>query len=458
MRGKNIFLETSHLIHSLINSSKKIHITSNFSHLVSVTILQNLLRLGSNILLARLLYPEAFGIVGIILSITFILTLSGDLGVRPFLIRNKNGGKSEYLDTVWTIQLFRGLVLCILLIFASETVSEFYHADELHLPLLVISAIFIFNGFESTAFIEAERNQRISKVLWIESCIYAFQVIVILLFSYYYRSHWPMVFGILLGAALKTAFSYILFENTIRKIRLNRSVAIELWNFAKFVIWTSVVTIVLSQLDRILIGRNFSLELMGVYSIAVNLTTAAGVFVFSYFDRVFFPEISKIIRENKHDLCYKYYQIQSKISPILAFCCAAGISLGPLLINILYDDRYQQAGHFVSLLMIGPLLLTICAGAERCMVASGYIEAELKCQIIRILWIFSTVFVAFQHFGIVGIILSFSTMNFLPKIYLIYRLKQIGVFSARHEFILILMACLGFLFGKGISLIFQFTM
>ena len=69
------------------------------------------LRLGSNLILTRILFPEAFGLMALVAVILQGLTMFSDVGVSPSIMQSKRGDDQQFLDTAWTIQVIRGTLL-----------------------------------------------------------------------------------------------------------------------------------------------------------------------------------------------------------------------------------------------------------------------------------------------------------------------------------------------------------
>ena len=66
------------------------------------------LRLASNLILSRLLFPEAFGLMAIVNLVTLGLQMISNVGIRPAIIRHAEGDRRDFLDTAWTIHTHKG--------------------------------------------------------------------------------------------------------------------------------------------------------------------------------------------------------------------------------------------------------------------------------------------------------------------------------------------------------------
>jgi O-antigen/teichoic acid export membrane protein len=77
------------------------------------------LRLLGNLIIARLLSPDVFGIMAVATSIQLVIALTGDIGLRQAVIRSPNIRDPRFLNTAWTVQILRGLSIWIFCVVAA---------------------------------------------------------------------------------------------------------------------------------------------------------------------------------------------------------------------------------------------------------------------------------------------------------------------------------------------------
>src|ERR1700722_277242 len=70
---------------------------------------RQVLRLGFNLIVTRLLYPELFGLLSLVYTVVTGLTLFCDLGIAPAVVRDPRGDEAAFLNTAWTMQIVRGI-------------------------------------------------------------------------------------------------------------------------------------------------------------------------------------------------------------------------------------------------------------------------------------------------------------------------------------------------------------
>ena len=101
------------------------------------------IRLASNLILTRILFPEAFGLMAIIQVFMQGVAMFSDLGVGASIIQNKRGDDPVFLDTAWTLQVARGALLFIVIFLISTPISRIYNAPILAelMPVAGFSAL-----------------------------------------------------------------------------------------------------------------------------------------------------------------------------------------------------------------------------------------------------------------------------------------------------------------------------
>ena len=110
---------------------------------------QNLLRLLSNLILTRLLFPEAFGLMALVQVFMTGLGMFSDLGINASIIQNKRGDEPNFVNTAWTLQVCRGILLWAMTCAIAIPASNIYGEDMLAYVLPVVGLNAFISGFNS---------------------------------------------------------------------------------------------------------------------------------------------------------------------------------------------------------------------------------------------------------------------------------------------------------------------
>ncbi len=116
------------------------------------------LRLGSNLIVTRLLVPEAFGLMAIVNIVLFGVTMLSDVGIIQAVIQNKRGDDEDFLNTAWTLQIIRGGILCVATWVIAYPASLVYDEPQLFWLLLAAGLQLVIAGFESTSLFTLRRR------------------------------------------------------------------------------------------------------------------------------------------------------------------------------------------------------------------------------------------------------------------------------------------------------------
>ena len=124
---------------------------------------EQVFRFTRNMILTRLLAPEAFGIMAIIQSTTAIIQCLTEVGVKEGLIQNPNGDKEEYIGAAWWVAFVRSLSIYAMLFAAAPFAAHFYGNPELRGLLRVATLGMIFEGAISTKAYVALKHMKFSR-------------------------------------------------------------------------------------------------------------------------------------------------------------------------------------------------------------------------------------------------------------------------------------------------------
>ncbi|HVH04697.1 MAG TPA: oligosaccharide flippase family protein [Myxococcota bacterium] len=126
------------------------------------------LRLAGNLVLSRLLFPEAFGLSAIVSVFLTGLQLLSDVGLEPSVVQNERGAERRFLDTVWTFQIARGIALAVMAVALAVPAAALYREPQLA-PLMAVAALSpLLAGFNSTSIYVLRRDLRLGPLVALE--------------------------------------------------------------------------------------------------------------------------------------------------------------------------------------------------------------------------------------------------------------------------------------------------
>lgn len=395
---------------------------------------QGAIRLGSSLILTRIVRPDAYGIMTILLSIYFVVEMLADVNVSLFIVRDKNGADPRYLNTAWTMRLGRGLLNNVIVFLCAPLIStSLYHLPALTTPLRVFSLLFSIAALESMAFPLAIRRKQTRIYVYSELVSSFLATGFTITYCYYFRDYWGMIYGTLLSRALTTLFSYHFYRDLRPKPQFDRAAAREILQLTKFTMPSSLLTLALSQFDKVAFLRLFDLSLLGVYGLASNIAGLIESLITKISQLVLYPRCAHNFRTDRDNFSLKYYTENVKLFIGILIIPAAVGGAAHFIIRLLYPAQYALAGTVLQALMVRAALLSLASPAEDLLIATGESHVILFGNIFRAVSMCAASLAGYYFFGFIGFIYGISLSGLPPLIYYLWLQSEKGMLIVRFE-------------------------
>lgn len=391
------------------------------------------IRLVSSVVLTRILYPEAYGLVAIVSSIVFTVEMMSDLGVATLMVRHEKAESEVYLRTLWTVRFLRSAINGAIVLLVAPLLADVYGTPELARPLQFFALFFLLQGLESMSLLRAIRNKKASKVSLIEVISLLLATAVAILVSLHTRDHVGMIVGIIVNRGATTALSYALGDPFRPRFVLDRTVCRDLFQIARFVMPSSMLTMAISQFDKVIFLRLFDLTLLGLYGLAANVIQAVDSIVVTLTQNVLTPQLAEAFRRDRSSAMRVYYRDNLRLQAFVLLLPAAVGGAAPLIVEILFDPRYESAALILQAFALRSVSLAFYSSAENLLVASGHNHIGLMGNVLRALWLMPGVLIGYHWFGFRGFLLMAVLYNVPGLCYYYWLQAREGLVVLRYE-------------------------
>jgi O-antigen/teichoic acid export membrane protein len=325
--------------------------------------LSQAIRLSGNLIMTRLLVPEMFGVMAIATTVSVVLSLMSDIGVRQNIVQSVRGDDPDFLDTAWVIQIIRGFTLWLAALLVGAVLfiaslgealpaKSVYASPVLPAVIAVHSFLAVIFGFQSTKIATAHRNLDPNRVIQVDLIGQLAGLATMVGVGFATRSIWAIVAGTLVGALTTTLLGHVWLKGHRNRFRWESGARRELLGFGKWVFVSSGVTVLAANGDRLLLGAFVDVEVLGVYAIAVLIIGAIEGAIGRLFSAVSLPALSEVARNDPSRLREIYYRFRVPGDLVLLFVAGLLYETGPLVIDALYDPRYAAAGEMLAILAL----------------------------------------------------------------------------------------------------------
>ncbi len=370
--------------------------------------LSQTIRFGGNLVLTRLLAPELFGLMALANVFVIGLQLFSDVGIVPSIIQNKHGDEPQFLNTAWTIQVIRGIVLWLGCCLIAYPVSLFYEDSRILwlLPILGLSSV--FNGFNSTAIASIKRRVDLARNAGFEISIQIISLSVLIVWAYFSPTIYALAGSHAVGALIRTGMSYAIIPGYKNWFAWNKDALRELLSFGRWIFLSTAMTFLASQTDRLMLGKLVSIEMLGIYTVAATLADIPRQIIGMLGSNVIFPIVSRSAAAPRHELRSKILKKRWLLLIAALVTLTIMVCFGDMVIRFLYDSRYEQAAWMFPVIALSLWHTVLYSSMNPCLMGIGRPIYGAIGSAIKFIVLIAGLPISYQMFGVAGVIVTIS--------------------------------------------------
>lgn len=396
----------------------------------SITILsygfEQLLRLLSNLILTRLLFPEAFGIMSLATVILIGLNMLSDIGVEQSVIQNNKGTEPSFRNTAWAAQIIRGFILWAVACIVAYPISLIYEEPILFPLISALGVTLAVKGFTTTSLAINNRELKLFRLSVVKVGTQCLGIFLTVVFAMYFQSVWALALGNITASIIGvTAGNLFLNDNHTHKFQIDKKILLEIISFGKWIFLSSMLGFLANQADKMIIGKFMTMSDLGIYVVAITLAQIPRSILYSLNRMVLFPVYSLIKDEDLATIQHKVKNSRLLITSILLPISIFFILSGGVIIETLYDSRYHDAGWMVQVLAAG-IAFQIATNAGPFYLGFGRSGLFAFTIAIKASTLILSMLVGGYLFGTDGLIIGISLsylLNYFVEIYFLIQFK-----------------------------------
>jgi O-antigen/teichoic acid export membrane protein len=337
------------------------------------------LRIGSLMVLARLLDPKDFGLVGMVTAFTGVLGLFRDFGLSAASVQRVEV-TDEQISTLFWVNILVGVVLGLLLAFMAPVVVAFYHEPHLLWVTIALSTAFIFNaaGVQHSALLQRQMRFTALATIDIISLVASTSIGIAMAVAGF--GYWALVTAAI-SAPLVTTFCLWLTSGWIpRKPRTGVGLH-SMMRFGGTLTLNSVVVYVAYNLEKVLLGRFWGADAIGLYGRAYQLINLPTDNINSAVGEVAFSALSRV--QNDPVRLRNYFL--KGYSLVLAMTIPVTIAsalFAPDLIFVLLGPKWKEAAEIFRLLSPTILIFALINPIGWLLFSLGMLGRSLKVALV----------------------------------------------------------------------------
>lgn len=379
-----------------------------------------------NIVLARILYPEQFGLVGMAMVFISFIQAFNELGIGASLVQKKEDELNEvhYHTAFWTGLIWSFFVYFLILIFIGPFASNFYQEPILKkiIPILsigiLISPINLVHNIQLTKKLDFKTLAFISNVANIGAGLLALTA------AYFGLGVWALVIN---TVAISVISMPIFFKMTkwTPKFIWDKSAFRDIFGFGVYYTGTNLVNNTVSKIDYLLIGKLLSASSLGIYTLAFILTDTLRSQIMAIMNKVMYPVYGQL--QNEHEKIKEYYLNVVKynsiiIYPVMGFL----IIFGEEFIINFFGEKWEEAILPLQILSLSVIFHMMVNSNTALIRGLGRPGLELKIQLSKAIFLYlPSIFIGTYYFNLIGASIAILINKLISVFIAQYFLKKL---------------------------------
>jgi O-antigen/teichoic acid export membrane protein len=398
------------------------------------------LRLASNLILARLLFPEAFGIMAIVSVLMQGLMLFSDVGISPAIMQSRRGDERAFLDTAWTIQALRGAVLFGVACALAWPLALFYEEPLLAQLVPVAALSLLITGFNPTAIETAKRHLRWGRLTTIDFAVQIAGIVIAVTLAWWWHSVWALVVSGVVSSVIALALYHLLLPDPRNRPRIERSALGELITFGKWIFLSTICGFVLQQSDKLILGKALSFEMLGIYNIGFFLASFPMLLGQMFTWRLLIPIYRELPPGESRANFDKLRRMRFAVTGGLLTLTAATAIAGVWLVGLLYDGRYAMAGAVVVVVSAMQIPFIIGMTYDQAAPAAGDTRRYFLLRLAQALAMVAMLLSGLAWGGLLGALLGYGAAMVVVYPVVVWLARHMRAWDPLHDAV---MAALG---------------
>jgi O-antigen/teichoic acid export membrane protein len=372
-------------------------------------------RIGSIVVFARLLSPGDFGFVGMVTAITGMLSMLRDFGLSSATVQRVHVTE-EQLSSLFWFNLVFGALLGLGIVALAPLVSRFYHEPRLFWVTVALAPALLFNaaGVQHSAILQ--RRMRFATLSAIDvGALVAGTGVGVAMAAAGFR-YWSLVAATVLQSLVSTACLWSAVRWVPGRPRMGEAIR-SMLGFGGTISLLRIITYVTSNLDKVLVGRFWGANSLGIYGRAYQLINVPTLLLNSAVAEVGFALLARVQHDRGQVRSYflKSYSLVLAMTIPITVCAW---EFAPDLVSVLLGSQWREAAPILRLLAPTILAFALIDPITWLMYSQGMLERSFRVSMVFAPAVIAG-YVLGLPFGPKGVALGYSiaiVLSVVPRI------------------------------------------
>jgi len=391
---------------------------------------QQIAQLFIGIVLARLLTPNDYGLIGVLMIFISLSTVLIDGGFGQALIRKQNATATDF-STIFYLNLIVSILLYVLLFFAAPLISAFFKQPKLIEVSRVLFLTVIFYAVYFVQYVVLNKNLNFKTLALVNIISVIISGIVGVIFAFKGFGVWALVWQQVSSQFLRAIlFPILVHWRPIKTFSFN--VIKEFWSFSIHMLGTSTLNVVFNNLYTILLGRFYPFQQVGYYTQANKLSETVNAASQQILMSGTYPLLVQIQHDTER-LTRVFRRLTKSVSLLVFPLIAVLIAIAKPFIIVLISEKWLFSVVLFQLLLIANFFGALYSLNVSVLNARGESKRTFNLELIKKSLILISVILCFSY-GIKAMLLGYVFACFISYFLSMVFIKRSLNHYFKHQF------------------------
>ena len=340
------------------------------------------LRFARNILLARLISVEDYGIASTFIIVTSFVALAGDLALDRMIIQDRRGAEPRFIGSIQSVIMLRAAVMSALMLLLAGPTAAFFALPNLVWVFQILALIPLLQGLVHPDLFRHQRESRFAPFIIADLAGVCVSLVVMVSLAIVLGDYRIMLAVLIVEQAVRALVSHVYAERPFR-LAWDRDVALQALWFGVPLILSGLTVFAVTQGERILVANQFTFRDLGIFSAALTLAFTPGQLLATIQQRYFLPQLAPAAAGPE--------VLAGRINEALqvTLLTGAGFALGAYALGadvmvLLFGERFAEGAAYIGLIALVAALRAMRSGPSVVTLSAGHTWEILGANLVRL--------------------------------------------------------------------------
>ena len=346
----------------------------------------SLLLFARNLVIARLIPVEDYGIASTFAIAMSVVEMASQLGLQQMIVQAREGEDPHFQAALQGFQVLRGVISGVVLFLAAGLVADFLNIPEVAWAYQVMALVPVLNALQHFDIHRMNRDMRFWPLILTGAVPALLSLAVLWPLTAWFGDYRVMLYALIVQAAIATITSHATAERPYRLV-LDRAIMARSLAFGWPLLINGFLLFAVFQGDKLIVGRELGMAPLAIFSMGVTLTLTPTLVLGKSAQNFFLPQLGRLATSRDEDPAPFATVAQAMLQATLLSSCllvVAILLLGPLLVSVALGDKYAELIPLLALFAVQQGLRSFRTGPNVIALSGGHTVNAMLSNAVRV--------------------------------------------------------------------------